>query len=299
MRQHYVPRAYLKYFSEKRNNEFAIWVYDKSSGRHFQTNIKNVAVEKDLYELKNIDENHVIENKNAWEEYYSKEVEPELSVLIGNIILKYNNNVISDRGIVFDEKTKFRLSLQIVYQMYRGKIAFDEAEIKKKDLCNEIRRQAEELAVEMYGENHNIDIDSYVDNENLWKLSIAEAAISGESHEGLINRLMNRIWVLYKITDDSQFITSDNPVLLHNVVDGRVGMFQAGLGLDSTILYYPISPKYLMAMYSNKFMLGSMGEFNNQIVILKSKDNDFINNINQLQKQQCVRQVYSLNKFGL
>ena len=38
-----MPRAYLKYFSIKKHNEFVIWVYDKNSGRRFQTNIKNVA----------------------------------------------------------------------------------------------------------------------------------------------------------------------------------------------------------------------------------------------------------------
>lgn len=293
-----MPRAYLKYFSFKKHNEFFIWVYDKDSGRRFQTNIKNVAVEKDLYELNNIDDEHII-NKNAWEEYYSKEVEPELSALIGNIISKYNNSLITDRNIAFDETTKLRLSLQIVYQIYRGKKAFNEADIKRSEILDSISLQAEELAVEMYGENHSIDINSYLHNDNLWKLSIAEAATSGAAHVDLLNRLMDRIWVLYKITDNSQFITSDNPILIHNDVNKTVGLFQAGLRFDRTVLYYPISPRFMIALYSNRFMLGNMRDFSNQIVLLNSNDKGFINNINQLQKQQCVRQVYSIEKYNL
>lgn len=297
MRQHYVPRAYLKYFSIKKNNEFVVWVYDKQINKHFQTSIKNVAVEKDLYLLNNIDDEHIIKEGNAWEDYYSKEVEPALSNLIGGVISQFDNKLISNRSIALNDELKDKFSLQIVYQIYRGKNALNKAEIIRGDISEEIRLQAEELAVDMYGENNSIDIDSYLKNNELWRLSYAEAAVSGKAHGRLIKRLKNRLWILYKITDNNQFVTSDSPVLLYNASSKSVGLFQAGFGFDSTILYYPVSPKLLIAIYSDNYLFGSMEMFNNKICLLTSKDKVFIDNVNQLQLQNCIRQIYSVDKI--
>lgn len=48
IRNHYVPQAYLKGFSDPGTPDF-IWVYEKGSGRSFRTNVKNAAVETGFY----------------------------------------------------------------------------------------------------------------------------------------------------------------------------------------------------------------------------------------------------------
>lgn len=41
-RQHYVPRFYLNYFADNKNQ---VWVYDKEIRKAFQTSIINIACE--------------------------------------------------------------------------------------------------------------------------------------------------------------------------------------------------------------------------------------------------------------
>src|SRR4051812_9293680 len=46
--QHYVPQFLLRNFC---GSKFKLWAYDKSTGKSFETNIRNVAGEREFYEL--------------------------------------------------------------------------------------------------------------------------------------------------------------------------------------------------------------------------------------------------------
>ncbi len=63
-RHHYVPRVYHQNFSKKESNEWIITVLDKTKSEPYKTNIKNVAVEKDFYRVKEY------VDKFYWEHYY-------------------------------------------------------------------------------------------------------------------------------------------------------------------------------------------------------------------------------------
>lgn len=52
MRQHYVPRLYMKNFSVSSRNTCYVFVRQKNSRYIFQTNIENIAVEKTFILLK-------------------------------------------------------------------------------------------------------------------------------------------------------------------------------------------------------------------------------------------------------
>ena len=47
---HYVPQFLLKNFSVDPNKP-QVWAYDKSTGRSFRTNVRNIAAEKGFYRL--------------------------------------------------------------------------------------------------------------------------------------------------------------------------------------------------------------------------------------------------------
>jgi hypothetical protein len=47
---HYVPQFLLKNFSVDQNKP-QVWAYDKSTGRSFRTNVRNIAAEKGFYRL--------------------------------------------------------------------------------------------------------------------------------------------------------------------------------------------------------------------------------------------------------
>ena len=46
---HYVPRFLLKHFCSDEKPQ--LWAYDKSTGKSFQTNVHNVAGERNFYEM--------------------------------------------------------------------------------------------------------------------------------------------------------------------------------------------------------------------------------------------------------
>lgn len=48
MKQHYIPRCYLRMFSD---NEKSIYTYDKKASKSYQTSMMAVCCEKDIYTL--------------------------------------------------------------------------------------------------------------------------------------------------------------------------------------------------------------------------------------------------------
>ena len=48
--QHYVPRVYLKNFSKNNGKEGYVYCFDKQNNKSFQTNIKDIAFEKEFYD---------------------------------------------------------------------------------------------------------------------------------------------------------------------------------------------------------------------------------------------------------
>jgi len=53
MNQHYVQRSYLKNFAAQKRKGYFVDVYDTEKDRYFNTNIKNICSEIDLYTLDN------------------------------------------------------------------------------------------------------------------------------------------------------------------------------------------------------------------------------------------------------
>ncbi|MGB3345414.1 MAG: DUF4238 domain-containing protein [Aequorivita sp.] len=73
-RQHFVPRTYLKHFGIADGNEYLVHVLPQSATEAkaiFQSNIKNVALEKHLYTLPG----ETVAQKMAVEKFYSDELE--------------------------------------------------------------------------------------------------------------------------------------------------------------------------------------------------------------------------------
>src|SRR5690554_4832104 len=73
-RQHFVPRTYLKHFAEQSGDEYSIHVLPTEATeieKIFNTNIKNVALERHLYTLPG----ETVEQQMAVEKLYSENFE--------------------------------------------------------------------------------------------------------------------------------------------------------------------------------------------------------------------------------
>ena len=88
MKQHYIPRCYLKRFSD---NNKSIFSYDKINSKSYQASLMSVCCEDDLYSLS---ESYVEEcikqqdNLNTLSiecDYFSKKIEPLLAQYLGQL----------------------------------------------------------------------------------------------------------------------------------------------------------------------------------------------------------------------
>ena len=77
--QHFVPRAYLRFFSYKKKNEYYVKVFDKKINKSFESNINNIASFNNFYEVYD-------HSKNHWENYYSH-IESILPIIFNNLII--------------------------------------------------------------------------------------------------------------------------------------------------------------------------------------------------------------------
>lgn len=71
-RMQYVPRTYLQNFAQQKRGEYFINVLPKDSNRIFETNIKNICVETDIYSLPGATEKERQLIENMYSELYEK-----------------------------------------------------------------------------------------------------------------------------------------------------------------------------------------------------------------------------------
>ena len=71
------------------------------------------------------------------------------------------------------------------------------------------------------------------------------------------NILMWHDFVFYHICGDMEFVTSDNPVMFINSNTANAQPFANGLVRETTLIYYPLSPNYYFALYTQMLFSSS------------------------------------------
>lgn len=241
-RQHFVPRTYLKYFSEPNGEEYFIYALPSQAveaDKIFRTNIKNVALETHLYTLPG----ETIEQKMAVEKFYSDELEVHYNSIYeiltnpekNEITPQERNLIISTVVTMYYRTTKWvNLSRDLMSRTLEGVFA----------LC------------ESTGEDHFT-----YDNE---KFSIAgrslqefTADFNKERQPGMILIQLETAFKLIALRMESdsisvikmneerlEFITSDNPVVAKNNNNERFAPFD-----PSNVLELPIDSKHKLILH--------------------------------------------------
>lgn len=293
-RHHTVPRVYLQYFSTERQHSKYVWVYDKSSGRIYEQNINNVTVKNKFYTLE------LSENRNAWEDYYAEEVEPKLGNILRVLKQQAEAALVLNRANILTDTSKAELSVQMAYQMRRGRTAREQM----LDISEEVLPDIISEAAEKYGITKDPttgkDVRDFKPSEKLIKAAIAEASVDRESIIKIATHLIKRYWVIYRITGNAEFVTSDNPVLIITNSINETTPFSNGLVNPKTTVLYPISSTLLIVLYSDKYLGGALQLFNDQIVFIDAqREKEFIDSVNIHQAQQCYQHVIAKSKNTL
>lgn len=250
MKQHYIPRCYLKRFSD---NDKSIFAYDKTTSKSYNASLMSVCCDDDIYTLsdeyvKNTREETGgnINNLSIEKDYFAKEVERYYSKLL-NQIDEIKDEWVSGKNyyrLNFYEKKE--LALQIATQYLRHP-SVGEAEVD-----NYLR--LEQASVDMI--KHILAKQS--GNEELEKLKIGVSCEKPALHAMMTymdyDELMkcaevmaNNIFVFW-VSRAGDFYTSDFPVMVEPHVK-NVGNQYCGLVQYGGEILMSLSPSLALSIF--------------------------------------------------
>lgn len=282
--QHFVPQVYLRNFCfDIAKNR--LYFFDKNSKASGYTHIKNIAQERDFYS------NESIENKYLYEKFFSDNVEPELGHILDRIIsssvLSYGNAEI----INTDDRKK--LSNMLVYQMLRTCSARKFMREKADSVTGPFIESF--LMLPQLKSNPELSkaIEQYrVLNEDKFKEIMLPEVIDPKRLVRYSTILDSMLCTFYKNNTDELFITSDNPVIVKQLLSNQIGLGSAGLGHVDCVIAYPINPHLAVILFHREFYIArGFIKYENRICPISQLE--IVRTLNSWQHKQSSRQVYS------
>ena len=284
MRQHYIPRCYLKRFSD---NERSIYTYDKIHCKKYNASLMSVCFEDDLYTIseKYVKENNekgknVINPLTLETDHFAHTQEPLYAQFLEQVD-EIKEEWVTGKDhyrLKFIEKREF--ALHIITQYFRmpqvGDAMVDDyirMERAGIDMLKEM------MAVQTGNDEFrklNIDVEcekpalhanlSYLDNETLMTFG---------------NAIANNIFVFW-ISKGNDFYTSDFPIVVSPHVENVRPMYM-GLAQYGGELTMPLSPSLALSIYDRAYFKDKEG-----------MDGSFVEASNkEVRRQNFLRYMYA------
>lgn len=245
-RQHFVPRAYLKYFAEKKGsghyNIKALPTNNLIPEAVIERNTKSICYEKNLYTLPGCTN----EEKMLLETFYSEEFENKYEQV-------YTMLTDPAKTELTDQERELVIST-VATMFYRVPVwQKQHTEVMKRvlEMCIQATKQTGQKETKIEGDTYIIEyktvdqlIKEYISNNKshqvISQLNIALKLV--------VARLKSDNVYIFKLEDGEQeFITSDNPVILQHPSNEQIFPFD-----PSNIMKLPLDTKhYLMLMPNN------------------------------------------------
>ncbi|OXG07836.1 uncharacterized protein DUF4238 [Flavobacterium araucananum] len=239
-RQHFVPRTYLKHFAVEKGQEYTISVLpsnEETAHKIFETNIKNIAIERNLYTLPG----KSIEQKMAVEKFYSDEFEQHYNTIY-NILIDSEKNKISqaERELIISTVVTMYYRTTKWVNASRGLMSrvFDQVFL----LCKQTGKdyftfEGEKISIagrtlEEFTKDYN---DERQPGMILAQLEVALKLIP--------LRLKNDAIMVVKLDEGDEFVTSDNPVIASNLSEKRFMPFD-----PQNTLKLPLDNKHILML---------------------------------------------------
>lgn len=291
-RNHTVPVTYLKHFSIPRRKKDYCYTLELLSGIIHEDNIENASVEKDFYRL------GTIENQTAWEDFYANEIEPRYTYQSA-LIKATESAILNDFAKVLSPRMRSEIAIIMVYQLFRGRMM--------RNLLDQLAATVFPVEIEKarvkfgYAENDLVfqNTKSIAMDEEFKKIVYAKTTTNPEQLLKYARSLAEKRWVIYSITTEAEFITSDNPIIAAPIIDSNT---ETGILDDASVVYYPISPKAVIAVQPHSLWrmgLGGIDLDGGLVRLVKGDEEKIIKSINGSVANQAIRQVYAKNKSVL
>jgi hypothetical protein len=237
--QHYVPRSYLRHFTHDRKHLF---IFDKQNKRKFETNVDNIAAEKYFYDSPD-------ESGQALEKAFANTVDANYPRWVDSIL----NSVKSGKKINYQQKES--LAFHIALQALRTRWL--------RNANIEILSQIEEVFLSFsthFKKKQGIQLkpDASLgallspDKEKTAKLAQLASIKNPESIQGIVEVLLNHIWIVGINKTDQPFYTSDNPVVRWAHKNHPLKSY-SGLRSEGVEIAFPLTPEYILALLERTY----------------------------------------------
>ena len=274
--QHYVPRFYLRYFT---NSDNKIFVYDKNNDKVFETAVDNIACENFFYD------SDIIKSEIVGEQYLEKfysMIESEFAPFYLDFITKIQ----SDGNYEISQEDRNIISNFLAFQIDRTK--------EHREMLNQLVSGFKDQLIERrwFSEQQLIDWGFDINNLDPKDLHIEGLLLGGELRQILSNTLKKHIWILCVNNTNLPFITSDNPIAkIANIQDKFVSY--EGFASKGIEIIFPLNSKYLLAFCERDFFKALEVYENKRLTITDITQVEYYN---ALEAIDSYRQVFSCEK---
>lgn len=292
MKQHYIPRCYLKQFSD---NPKSVYTYDKISSKAYRASLMSVCCEDNIYSLSDSfveDSNNQngghLNTLSIEKEHFANFVEPEFIKLLKEL------DVIKDEWMTDKERyrltflEKREIALHLVTQFFRLPII-------KESVVNDYVRM----------DKANIDILKHLLAMQHNDKSFEDLKIDIECEEPALHAdltylntdmlmefadvIASNIWI-FQVSRNADFYTSDFPIVVIPHV-GKARPIYMGLAQYGGELTYPLLPNLLLTIFDRNYF-SSLGD--KDTVFVEATDKE-VHRQNMLRYFYAKRHVFSLH----
>lgn len=229
LRQHWVPRTYLRAFRAAPTSADQIFARDLYSGQEFRTSLANVAVMRDFYTL-NIES----ETPSYAVESALGELESAFSPLISRIT--------GEEELIFTETERETFARFLAALHMRTRQGFAVIRSYRDEVASQL-----ETSLPLAHAEHLAGLE-----RNALREFFVRALVS--IIPGIADALLRLTWRLVRAVD-RHFITSENPLIVHHMTQERWG-----LGTPGVHVQLPLTPRLLLQM-AHEAVISGEGTF--------------------------------------
>lgn len=293
MKQHYIPKCYLKRFSD---NNKSIFTYDKLQSKEYPASLMSVCCEDDMYSISdsyvkeyNKETGSNLNRLSLEHDYFANLFEPKFSQLLQTIDEIMDEWILGEEQYHLQFKEKIELALHLVTQFFRH------SQLKESTVDDYLRM--DKACIDM--------IKCFVANEkgdesiNDLKLdvkceeSVLHANLTYLNYEMLMDfadSIASNIW-MFLVSKNGDFYTSDFPIVVEphmkSLRTGYMGLAQYGGELT-----YPLSPSLMLVVFDRVYFK-EKEKFDCTFSIANDKE---IRRQNMFRYFYAKRHVFSRNK---
>ncbi len=246
--QHIVPKVYLDRFAEKKSGKPIIGVrfLRDQQLKLFTSPTSDVGYIKNYYDVTDKDD------EKHWEHFLAEQIDS----LCGKPLDRIISSITLSQGhvTVLGSQEKDILSKIIIAQLMRVPQSVNYvkeiypriAEETKKETLSALSRDL----LKKYGKQIN---NLYLSDQTLKEITLNHA-FDPETFELYCSVIKKHSWIAYVNGSKSPaflYLTSDNPVVVESFDGKSTGLFNAGLNRSSTCIFFPLTPRIAIAIYSS------------------------------------------------